>query len=351
MPVSPLRFFGEDALEQFAAWLSDQPTSGIWVLCDENTRRFCLPALEGVLSKPFQCISVAAGEASKTLDTASQLWDQWLQEGADRSAWLLNLGGGMVTDLGGFAASVYKRGIPFVHLSTTLLGMVDAAYGGKTGINFGGFKNSLGSFSQPEAIVGWPGFLQTLSPRALRAGWAEMAKHGAVADAAHWAEIAQTEPGQLPERIDLIEASVAIKAQVVEADPTEKNRRKLLNFGHTVGHAFESWSARHEDDPLWHGEAVAFGMAVESFLANQRGLLSWRDGRWLRSVIERRFGRYRFPPDAFPSLLALMRNDKKNQRGALRCVLLSGLGSAWPSVAITEEWMAEALRAYQKGEE
>lgn len=240
------------------------------VLCDENTASFCAPLLE---LKDQQIIIVPAGEIHKTLTTCEKIWTEMKQRNMDRHSEFWILGGGVLCDMGGFCASVYMRGIPFYFIPTTLLSMVDAAIGGKIGIDWHGLKNYLGLIREPEAIYCDPVFLKTLPERQWRNGWVEMLKHGLIADAAHWELLRRGFPSDSEHLLSLIQSSQEIKIKVVKEDPFEQNQRKLLNAGHTIGHAFESL-ALTQNWEVYHGEAVAFGLIAESKLSTALGLMS-----------------------------------------------------------------------------
>ena len=253
---------------QLHQFLKNLKPSKLFILVDENTHEYCLPTVLGNLETeiPFEIIEIEAGEELKTIETATQLWEILSEFEADRKSLLLNLGGGVITDLGGFVASTYKRGIPFINLPTTLLGMCDASIGGKTGIDHQFLKNIVGTFAEPQQIFVYPDFLRTLPFVELRSGFAEMLKHGLIADEKHWKDLSSIE-NLNPESIyPFIETSMKIKQNVVEIDFKEQNIRKTLNFGHTIGHAVESLFLQ-ANQLIPHGEAVALGMICETHLS------------------------------------------------------------------------------------
>ena len=313
-----------------------------FILVDSNTLESCLPLLDfaGVEAlREAEVLEVEPGENSKSVEVANQLWESLLSLGADRKSILVNLGGGMVTDLGGFVAATYKRGIPFIHLPTSLLAMVDASVGGKTGVNLAGSKNQVGLFTEPAAVFMNIEFLQTLPQRELLAGGAEMLKHGLIADVGHWSALEN--PSAFADRTN-IEASVSIKYNVVRTDFKEAGERKKLNFGHTIGHALESWSFR-TSSPLLHGEAVALGMRCEAYLSMKRGLLS----EWEYREIEARLSVYpevSLSQSDVEAVLAFMQTDKKNTAtGGLNFTLLIAIGSAIIDQFLAEDEVREAL--------
>ena len=340
----PLSFDGEDGLTRLIHHLKGAGHKTLVVLCDDNTHRYCYPLVADRLPPGHATVIIPQGEASKELTNVQAVWDQLLELRAGRDAAVLNLGGGMVTDLGGFAASTFKRGIAFYQMPTTLLAMVDAAHGGKTGINYMGLKNVIGSFALPQGTLVFPDFLQTLPQRALKAGMAEMLKHGLIADRNHWNAVRNTSAQAMPQALDLIQASMHIKRHICAMDFYEQNQRKALNLGHTVAHALESCSVRHDRDPLWHGEAVAHGIRVELALAANRLLISWRDTEEIHQTLVRLYGNYTVSRSRLPELMRFMHQDKKNERGLIHCSLLQAIGDVWPSVPVHENELERALR-------
>ncbi|MBK7957891.1 MAG: 3-dehydroquinate synthase [Bacteroidetes bacterium] len=269
--------------------LAQKDYSKILVLVDEHIEANCLPLL---FSKDslihFELIKIPSGEEHKTLDTCQLIWDQFNQHHVDRNAVLINLGGGVICDMGGFAASTYKRGIDFINIPTTILAMVDASYGGKTGINFNGIKNNIGVFKNAIETIIHPVFLQTLPFRELRSGWAEIIKHGLIADRDYFARIEPiTELTKITEAAwtEIIRTSIQIKSSIVDQDPEEKGIRKILNFGHTIGHAIESASLK-TDQPLLHGEAIAIGMLLEIELSVEHNHFSLEESRRIAKYIK-----------------------------------------------------------------
>jgi 3-dehydroquinate synthase len=259
-----------NSLTELVKFVEQGNYSRVYILTDEHTTEYCLPVVKEHLEHldNFDLIEVNAGEESKNIDFCIGIWKTLIDFGADRKALMVNLGGGVVTDMGGFVASTYKRGIDFVQVPTTLLSQVDASVGGKTGVDVDGIKNIIGTFTQPKAVFMHGGFLQTLPPRQILSGLAEMLKHGLIVDAGYWNQLKISDLS-LPSD-ELVHRSVAIKNEVVIADPHEKGIRKALNFGHTVGHAVETYSLMNDADPLSHGEAIAIGMICEAWLSNQK---------------------------------------------------------------------------------
>lgn len=333
---------------QLNIFLNDLKPSKIFILVDENTHEFCLPVLLGNLETeiPFEIIEIEAGEDLKTIHTATQIWEILSEFEADRKSLLINLGGGVITDLGGFVASTYKRGINFINMPTTLLGMCDASIGGKTGIDHNFLKNIVGTFAEPEQIFVFPDYLNTLPFAELRSGFAEMLKHGLIADANHWNDLISLESLTLENILPYIETSMKIKQHVVEQDFKEQNIRKTLNFGHTFGHAIESLFLQN-GQAIPHGEAVALGMICETRLSFLQKLISEQQSENI-IVNLRKFYPY-IPINHFSEekILALMMNDKKNSSGKISFSLLKDIGSCNFDCEVPSEYLISALHYYQ----
>ncbi|MBS1548356.1 MAG: 3-dehydroquinate synthase [Bacteroidetes bacterium] len=329
-------------------YIAAQNFSKLFILCDENTHEYCLPTLLGNLETniPFELIEIEPGEELKNIDTAIQLWEILTEFKADRKALMMNLGGGMITDLGGFVASTYKRGISFVHIPTTLLAMCDASLGGKTGVDHGFLKNLIGTFALPEAVFLYPNFLKTLPHEQVRSGFAEMLKHGLVAHAKHWQDLAHLSLDKLELIYPNIETSMQIKQKLVDEDFKETGSRKLLNFGHTVGHAVESLFL-HEGTTIPHGEAVALGMIVETKLSEIKGLLNKKECMEIIEIIRSFYPYISIEAWNNATLLSLIQNDKKNSHSALLFTLISTIGKGHWDVACQEEEIFEALDFYR----
>lgn len=339
----------EKEFENLKLYLRNNAYSKVFVLTDENTGKYCLPVLQDALLPEFtfDLIEVPSGEQHKTIDFCLGIWKTLLDFGADRHSLLINLGGGVITDMGGFVASTYKRGIDFVHLPTTLLSQVDASVGGKTGVDLDAVKNIIGTFTQPKAVFIYPEFIQTLENRQLVSGFAEMVKHGLIRDHAYFQSLKAFESDTvIPE---WIHRSVKIKSEVVDADPTEKNLRKILNFGHTLGHAIETYSLDHDQEPLLHGEAIAVGMICESFLSYLICGLPESSLNEISDFIRSVFPSYRYTPDMYAELFRIMQNDKKNMGGQISFSLLKEIGECHYNLHPTEGQIVEALEFYREG--
>lgn len=310
----------------FETQLSKFTNRKIAILVDENTHDHCLEFLltgfDALASA--EVIMLPAGEENKVFEVCFQVWETLTEAGFGRQDLLINLGGGMVSDLGGFVASVYKRGVAFINIPTSLLGMVDAAVGGKTGIDFAGFKNQIGTFAAAQATYIDTGFLQSLPPQEWNNGFAELLKHALIADTELWKELAKIKEISSEISLETIRKGVQIKAEIVAQDFSEKGLRKILNFGHTIGHALESYYL-NTDSPLAHGHAVAIGMLLEAFLSVEQSTLSTAEFLAIEKCIKFRYT-LQIPQDA-EGIWALMQQDKKNDNGEVRICLLTKIGA------------------------
>ncbi|MBQ9232034.1 MAG: 3-dehydroquinate synthase [Prevotella sp.] len=323
------------------------------VLVDETTKRCCLPLVKDYeCMREAQVITIGTTDTHKTLDTLTHVWSEMQRLGATRHSLMINLGGGMVTDLGGFAASTFKRGIPYINIPTTLLSMVDASVGGKTGINFGGLKNEIGVFNNARCVILDTTFLQTLDQENVLSGYAEMLKHGLIDSESHWAELVNFDIESIDniknqESITrLLARSVAVKQHIVTEDPTEKGIRKALNLGHTIGHAFESFALKHK--PVLHGYAVAYGLVVELYLCCVKTGFPQDKMRQTVNFIKEHYGRMAITCDDYPYLLELMHHDKKNVGSDINFTLLGGIGDIRINQTASEEEIKEALDFYRE---
>lgn len=335
---------GSQVLPQLAQWLREQSYSQILVLTDHHTQAACYLRLREHLP-PHAVVTIEPGEQHKTLDTCQHLWQAMTERAMDRRGLLINLGGGVIGDMGGFVASTYKRGMDFVQVPTTLLAQVDASVGGKLGIDFMGYKNHIGLYGLPQGVYIDPAFLATLPPQELRSGFAEVIKHHLIADAEGWQRLRQyRDLARLPLG-ELIEHSVAIKTHIVLEDPQEKGLRKALNFGHTIGHALET-ARLSSEQPLLHGEAIAVGMIAEAYLSQQRGLLTLDELQQVESYLRGLYPPVSIPTQDFEPIYQLSRNDKKNFGGRILCTLLDGLGQAAVNQEISQAEIEASLRYY-----
>jgi len=296
------------------------------ILVDENTRNYCLDYLITEFDTLFEAevIVLPVGEENKVLSIASSVWEALTEYGITRYDLIINLGGGLVTDMGGFIASCYKRGVSFINIPTTLLGMVDASIGGKTGLNLGHYKNQIGVFSNPKVLYIDISFLETLPIEEIVSGFAEMLKHGLIADESLFIEIVSemTNMGELSE--DLLLRCIEIKHEIVKEDPLEKGSRKMLNFGHTIGHVIEGHFI--EDEQYTHGYCVAIGMIMESYLSMKFGRLSNEDYLRVSESLQKFYSIPSFTDEDIHVMIKLLTNDKKNQKGKIMCCFLEELG-------------------------
>jgi 3-dehydroquinate synthase len=336
---------GPQALPALAAFIRENAPSRVFVLADGNTARDCYPLLQPHLPA-HELLTIEAGEEFKTLATCTQVWEWLTRQQADRHALLVCLGGGVVTDLGGFCAATYKRGLTCAVLPTTLLAQVDAGVGGKTGVDFQGFKNHIGVFQEPAGVFIEPAFLATLPPAELRSGYAEIIKHALIADVAAFAQLRGLDVAAVADWTPIIAHSVALKEQIVAQDPYESGPRKLLNFGHTVGHALESYLLTQPGREVRHGEAVAVGLICESWLSVQRGLLSANELAEVEAVVRAAFEKITFITLETEAIAAYAVQDKKNRGDVINCTLLHGLGHGVFDQPISLAEVAASLQYY-----
>ncbi len=332
-----------NALNEF---LAEHRYSKFFIIVDENTKEHCLPIFKAnIILSQATIIEIQSGERHKNIHTCSFIWKQMIAANADRNALVINLGGGVIGDMGGFCAATYKRGIDFIQVPTTLLSNVDSSIGGKLGIDFADVKNSIGLFKNPKAVFIDPIFLNTLAQREIKSGLAEIIKHGLIADVQLWNEIKQIDKVEAVDWEAFLLPSLEIKKRVVEADPFEKNIRKTLNFGHTVGHAIESW-ALNSASPLLHGEAIAAGMICESYLSTQITGFSKDSVEEISTFILKIYGKYLLKNEYFQDLLRLMKNDKKNQDGKINFTMLNAIGHSKIDQYCEESLVLEGFSYY-----
>ena len=337
--------------QELRVCINKHPHDKLFVVTDEHTHSLSLPLLQSMdeISKAIHII-IGAEDVHKNLETLAQVWSALSEQGGTRHSLLVNLGGGMVTDLGGFAAATFKRGIPYINIPTTLLAMVDASVGGKTGINFNGLKNEIGAFAPASQVIIDSEFLRTLDDTNIRSGYAEMLKHGLISNNAHWSELINFDLNQIDYSYlgELIGQSVQIKEEVVKVDPYEKGIRKALNLGHTVGHAFESFALK-TDHPALHGYAVAWGLVCELYLAHTKTGFPIDKMRQTVQFIKEHYGRLAFTCKHYEQFYELMRHDKKNaSANEVNFTLLSDIGEVKINQTATKEEIFEALDFYSE---
>lgn len=342
--------FTHETESELSEIISRYPKGKVFLASEDTVKKYCFPKIQDTLNRnSIPEVIILSGEENKGIGQVEKIWAFLSQNGADRKSLLINLGGGKLTDLAGFAATTFKRGMDFVNIPTTLLAQVDASVGGKTGINFNGLKNEIGTFQEPNAVIIDTGFLKTIGQENFLSGFAEMVKHGLIKSPEHLEELKNFNL----EKIDYaalqeaIRHSVEIKKYFVENDPTEKNIRKALNFGHTAGHAFESL-AMIQNRPILHGYAVAYGMMAELFLSAEKNNFGQAEMKkitgWLLSV----YGKFEISGSDFETLFHLMTHDKKNENGRINFTLLSGVGSFEINCNCPKELVFEALKFYSK---
>ena len=338
--------FKENAYKELNEIIDSKNYSNIFILVDENTLEHCYPKfiknLETTVN--IEVIEIEAGEIHKNIETCVGVWNVITELGGDRKSLLITLGGGVITDLGGFVASTFKRGIDFVNIPTTLLSMVDASVGGKTGVDLGVLKNQIGLFSNPEMVLIDDDFLTTVSPREIKSGIAEILKYGLTYDVKLFDEIKTHKELNIK---DLIFRSIEIKNEVVLQDPKENSLRKILNFGHTIGHAIESFYLESENkDNLTHGEAIAIGMVCESFISNK--LLNFPKERLneIKETVLSIYNKVNLLEKDFSNIIELLKHDKKNVNGQVNFVLLNDLEDYKLDCKVSEELILKSFEFY-----
>jgi len=341
---------GENLAETVKNTVKKCTPNSIFVVVDDQTRIHCLPLFDEIDEvADSKVIVIPSGEENKNIESVAKIWEFLSRNGADRKSLLIIIGGGMLTDLAGFAASSFKRGISFINIPTTLLSQVDASIGGKIGINFKSYKNEIGLFKTADFVIIDTTFLKTLNQENILSGFAEMVKHALIYSQSHWNVIKGLNPHI--ETIDfekfagIISQSLLIKNDVVQKDPTEKGLRKSLNFGHTVGHAIESW-CMDKKDPVLHGIAVAYGMICELWLSNKKTNFDKSKLTDIVTYIRKIFGYKPIPKDAYPQLFELMTHDKKNENKQINFTLLSDIGAVELNCICTESEIFESLDYY-----
>tara|TARA_B100000530_G_scaffold85190_1_gene51849 strand:- start:298 stop:1359 length:1062 start_codon:yes stop_codon:yes gene_type:complete len=321
--------FKQKGFDSLKKLIIDNNYSSIFIIADSNTKKHCLPVLIKKFSKSIksELISISPGEENKTINSCQKIWKTLSDKGGDRKSLILNLGGGVITDMGGFIASTFKRGIDFVNIPTTLLSMVDASIGGKTGVDLGAIKNQIGVISNPKLVIIDTEFLKTLSEREFKSGYSEMLKHGLIYDTVYWNNISNIlNNGDLS---TFIHKSIEIKNNIVLKDPYENRLRKVLNFGHTIGHAIESYFIEADHlIKLTHGEAIAIGMIVEASISVSKCSLKQSEANEIKSIFNSIFSKIKISDQDQENIISLMKFDKKNSHGNINFVLLNSIGEA-----------------------
>lgn len=342
--------FNNVGVEYLNTFLEESKYSKMFILVDTNTQENCLASFLGTLSTSIdiEVIEIDPGEENKTIATCEGVWGALADLEADRQGVILNLGGGVVTDLGGFVASTFKRGMDFINVPTTLLSMVDASVGGKTGVDLGVLKNLVGVINNPQLVLVNTSFLQTLSAKEMRSGLAEVYKHGLIASKQYWESLKNLDQLTTNDLDKIIIESIEIKNEIVLKDPTEQNIRKTLNFGHTLGHAIESYCL---DSPkrerLLHGEAIAIGMILESFISYKKDYLSDSSLNEISSVLINMYDRSNFQHEEIEAIIINLKYDKKNSSGSINFVLLEEIGAPIIDQKVPNELIYDAFSYYK----
>ena len=339
-----------DFISELNIAIGDQPAESIFILTDDNTRRICLPALmHSEKLKGCHIITIPSGDENKNITSALEIWKYLSENGATRKSLMINLGGGMITDIGGFTASTFKRGMRYINVSTTLLGAVDAATGGKTGINFSGLKNEIGVFAPADSVLIPVDFFRTLDDKNILSGYAEMVKHALIDTREEWEKVLKFDLENLDfdKLKTLLETTIRIKERIVEQDPFEANIRKALNLGHTFGHAFESWSYK-TDKPVLHGYAVMWGLLCELYLSFVKLDFPKDELLRLKYLIKEYYGTFEFSCKEYDALFELMTHDKKNDSKEINFTLLADIGDIRINQTATQDEIFECFDFYRE---
>ncbi len=339
--------FTTNIKQELSEVLSKYDENKIFVFADENTHRDCYGLISDVFKQAPYVVEIPLGEANKNIKTAEFLWNYLSENKADRYSLIVNLGGGIVTDIGGFVASTYQRGIDYVNIPTTLLAQVDASIGGKNGVNLNELKNQIGTFNHPVRNLVCSEFLKTLPQREITAGFAEVIKHALLESETEWQKLKSINPAHIDFRYlqHIIEDSAKIKLKFVNSDPNEKGLRKALNLGHTVGHAIETFYHRKNIDIL-HGEALAIGLICELFLSNQLFTFNFEKLFEVSEYIVRILQVYDIFYDDYEEIYSIMKHDKKNKNEEIRFSLLNGIGDVKIDKVCSKQDIFEALNFY-----
>ncbi|ARV14272.1 3-dehydroquinate synthase [Polaribacter sp. SA4-12] len=338
--------FQHKAYEKLSNLVEENNYSTIFILVDENTMEHCYPKFipNFATDKRIEVIEIESGEINKNIETCIGVWNAITELGGDRKSLVITLGGGVITDLGGFVASCFKRGIDFVNIPTTLLSMVDASVGGKTGVDLGVLKNQIGLFANPQMVIVDTDYLTTVTDREIKSGTAEIIKYGITYDLKLFNEIKDNKGLEIN---DLIYRSIEIKNEVVLQDPKEQNLRKILNFGHTLGHAIESFYLESEDkENLTHGEAIAIGMVCESFMSSKLLGFPTENVSEIKDVILSIYNKTNLLKEDFSDIMELLKHDKKNVNGQVNFVLLDDYESHKLDCKVSEELIIESMEFY-----
>lgn len=325
-------------------------SGGVYILTDKNTERFCLPLLKenipGLTGTSF--LSISPGEPSKELPCLASIWTWLLENNAGRNSLLINLGGGVVSDIGGFAAATFNRGMKYINIPTSLIGQVDAAIGGKSALNVSGIKNQAGLFYNPSAVFIMPMFLETLPEAHFKSGFAEIIKSAAISGSKSWDILKQYYDSTHKQIFPLIAETVSFKCRIVAEDPYDNSGRKILNFGHTVGHALESIFNINNEDEMLHGQAIAMGMICEAYLSNKLASMTSDDLNELTSMIKLFFDLKPVNKNIFDQLAEIVKYDKKKSDSGIMFSLLSGFGKHSPGIVVNNADLIHSFEYYNE---
>lgn len=342
-------YFNTECYTALNSHLANTNYSKIIVLCDVNTFEYCYPTFMQQLTTntPLEILQLEAGEAFKTIETCTSVWNTLAELNIDKKALIINLGGGVVTDLGGFVASTYKRGLDYINVPTSLLAMVDASVGGKTGVDLGSLKNQIGVINTSKMVLIDVNYLSTLPQNEMRSGLAEMLKHGLIYDETYWKKLSDLTQLSITDLETLIYQSVQIKNTIVTQDPTEQGIRKTLNFGHTLGHAIESYFLENKKkNTLLHGEAIAIGMVLACYISSKLTGFNKEKCDTIKKILLNMYEKVSFNQEDIDPIIELMKFDKKNSHGNINFVLLQEIGSPVIDQKVTNNLIFEAFKYY-----
>ena len=342
--------FNQNAYEALNNHLKENKYSNLFIIVDNETNEHCLPKFLPLLETDLtiEIIEFESGEINKNIETCIEIWKVLTELGADRKSLVINLGGGVVTDLGGFVASTFKRGLDFINIPTTLLSMVDASVGGKTGVDLGNLKNQIGVINVPQMVLIDTDYLETLPQSEMRSGLAEMLKHGLIYDSAYWKQFLDLKAIDFADFDALIYRSVEIKNDIVIQDPTEKNIRKALNFGHTLGHAIEGYFLESQTKTtLLHGEAIAIGMILESYISLHKNLITAEEYTEIKTAIKSIYDDVKIEENDIDPILELLIHDKKNEYGLIQFALIEGIGKIKINQSVENKLILDAFQDYK----
>lgn len=341
-------FFNEEGYQEFNTLLVKNNYSSIFILSDENTNEHCVPSFLANLATTIaiEIIEIEPGESLKNITTCVEVWTILTELGADRKSLLINIGGGVITDLGGFVASTFKRGIDFINVPTSLLGMVDASIGGKNGVDLGNLKNQIGVINVPQMVLIDSNYLETLPKDQMLSGFAEMLKHGLIYDKSYWESFLDLSKIDFADFDTYIYQSIEIKNEIVKQDPTENGIRKALNFGHTLGHAIESYYLDSKT-PLLHGEAIAIGMVLEAYISKEKKLISDLEYQEIKKTIKSIYNEHKILEEDIRLIEKLLIHDKKNEYGKVQFALLDGIGGIKINELVDNELILSSFNDYK----